>query len=89
MALFCLCMVQQFELFPTLMLLFPFLFSFFSKHIWRELYCLNSSRYEMIGCGYIFAFSAQPLQSQNTLFWVGMLLRLYTYISHLLYDKCH
>ena len=56
-ALICLCMVEQFELFPTLMLVFPFLFSLFSKHNWRELCCSNSSRFEMIGCDYnIFAF---------------------------------
>ena len=42
---------------PTLILVSPFLFSSFFKHNWRELYCSNSSRYEMIECGYnIFAF---------------------------------
>ena len=46
--LLCLCMVEQFELFPTLMLVFPFLFSLFSKHNWRELCCSNSFRFEMI-----------------------------------------
>ena len=49
-ALLCLCMMEQFELFPTLMLVFPFLFSLFSKHNWRELCCSNSSRFEMIEC---------------------------------------
>ena len=41
----------------TNMLVFPFLFSLFSKHNWRKLCCLNSSHFEMIGCGYnIFGF---------------------------------
>ena len=54
----CLCMVEHFELFPTLILVFPFLFSLFSKHNnCREFCCSNSFRFEMIGCGYnIFAF---------------------------------
>ena len=25
---------------------------FFSKHDWRELYCSNNFRFEIIGCGY-------------------------------------
>ena len=39
---------------PTLILVFPFLLSLFSKYNWRDLYCSNSSRFEMIVCGYIF-----------------------------------
>ena len=46
-----LCMVWQFKLFPTLMLVFPFWFSSFPKHNWRELYQLKSFRFKMMGCG--------------------------------------
>ena len=48
---FFLCMVWQFKLFPTLMLVFPFWFSSFPKHNWRELYQLKSFRFKMMGCG--------------------------------------
>ena len=64
-ALLCLCIMEQFELFPTLTLEFPFLFSLFSKHNWKELCFSNSFRFESLNSLYA---------RSRYIFWVGILL---------------
>ena len=40
-------------------------FIIFSKHNWKDLYCLNSPHFERIARGYIFAFKTHPIQDRD------------------------